>query len=63
MSVIYTHLVLKLEDQDQTQDEDEVSVLVTIGNYLVERKGLKEGFIVTHQIKSITWVNQQIHFK
>jgi hypothetical protein len=29
----------------------------------VERKGLKEGFKVTHQIKSITWINQQCHFK
>jgi hypothetical protein len=44
---------------------------VTIGNYLVRRKGfkqverkeLKEGFKVTYQIKSITWINQQIHFK
>ena len=42
---------------------------MTIGNHLVERKGLKqveirglkEGFIVTHQIKSVTWINQQIH--
>ena len=24
----------------------------------VERKGLKEGFKVIHQIKSITWINQ-----
>ena len=24
----------------------------------VERKGLKEGFMVTHQVKSITWINQ-----
>jgi hypothetical protein len=29
----------------------------------VEIKGLKEGFKVTHQIKSITWVNQSSHFK
>jgi hypothetical protein len=44
---------------------------LTIENHLVERKGLKqverkgpkEGFKVTHQIKSITWINQQIHFK
>ena len=36
---------------------------MTIGNHLVERKWLKEGCIVTHQIKFITWVNQQIHFK
>jgi hypothetical protein len=44
---------------------------VTIENYLVGRKGfkqverkeLKEEFKVTHQIKSITWINQQIHFK
>jgi len=50
----------QVEDQDQTQDEDKV--LVTIGNHLVERKGLKqverkglkEGFMVTHHIKSIT---------
>ena len=44
---------------------------MTIRNHLIERKGLKqvkrkwlkEGMKVTHQIKSITWVNQQIHFK
>ena len=44
---------------------------MTIGNHWVERKGLKqverkglkEGIKVSHQIKSITWVNQQIHFK
>ena len=24
----------------------------------VERKGLKEGIKVTHQVKSITWINQ-----
>jgi signal-transduction protein with cAMP-binding, CBS, and nucleotidyltransferase domain len=44
---------------------------LTIENHLVERKGLKqverkelkEGFKVTHQIKSITWINQEIHFK
>ena len=24
----------------------------------VERKELKEGFMVTHQVKSITWINQ-----
>jgi hypothetical protein len=35
-------LVLKFENEDQTQDEDEVQVLVIIGDYLVERKGLKE---------------------
>ena len=29
----------------------------------VERKGLKEGIKITHQDKSITWINQQIHFK
>jgi signal-transduction protein with cAMP-binding, CBS, and nucleotidyltransferase domain len=29
----------------------------------VERKGLKEGFNIIHQFKSITWINQQIHFK
>ena len=34
-----------------------------IGDHLVERKGLKEGIKVTHQDKSITWINQQIHFK
>ena len=39
---------------------------MTIENYLeerkglkqVERKGLKEGFKITHQVKSITWINQ-----
>jgi hypothetical protein len=39
---------------------------VTIGNYLVERKvlkqverkELKEGFMIAHQIKSITWIDQ-----
>ena len=39
---------------------------MTIGNSLVERKGLKqverkglkEGIKVTHQVKSITWINQ-----
>ena len=44
---------------------------MTIGNHLVERKwlkqeerkGLKEGIKVTHQVKSITWINQSIHFK
>jgi hypothetical protein len=42
-----------------------------IGDYLVERKGLKqverkglkEGFKVTHQIKSITWINQIMSFQ
>jgi hypothetical protein len=42
-----------------------------IGDYLVERKwlkqverkGLKEGFKVTHQIKSITWINQTMSFQ
>jgi signal-transduction protein with cAMP-binding, CBS, and nucleotidyltransferase domain len=29
----------------------------------VERKGLKEGFKIMHQVKSITWINQQIYFK
>jgi hypothetical protein len=29
----------------------------------VERKGLKEGTKVTHQVKSITWINQSSHFK
>jgi hypothetical protein len=24
----------------------------------VERKGLKEGFEIIHQVKSITWINQ-----
>ena len=41
---------------------------MTIGNHLVERKGLKqverkglkEGIEVTHQVKSITWINQVI---
>jgi hypothetical protein len=44
---------------------------VTNKNYLVERKGLKqveikrlkEGLKVTHQIKSISWINQSSHFK
>ena len=61
----------QIEDQDQAQDEDEVWVLVTIGNHLVEtnglkqveRKGLKEGIEVTHQVKSITWINQSSYFK
>ena len=34
-----------------------------IGDHLVERKGLKEGIKVTHQDKSITWINQSSHFK
>ena len=29
----------------------------------VERKGLKEGINVTHQVKSITWINQSSYFK
>jgi hypothetical protein len=29
----------------------------------VERKGLKEGFKVNHQTKSITWINQSRYFK
>jgi hypothetical protein len=29
----------------------------------VERKGLKEGFKVTRQIKSITWINQTMSFQ
>ena len=29
----------------------------------VERKGLKEGIKVIHQVKSITWINQSSHFK
>jgi len=29
----------------------------------LERKGLKEGFKVIHQVKSITWINQSSHFK
>ena len=44
---------------------------MTIGNHLVERKwlkqeerrGLKEGIKVTHQVKSITRINQSSHFK
>ena len=44
---------------------------MTIGNSLVERKelkqverkGLKEGIEITHQVKSITWINQSSHFK
>jgi hypothetical protein len=34
-----------------------------IGDYLVERKGLKEGFKVTYQIKSITWINKTMSFQ
>jgi hypothetical protein len=52
----------QIEDQDQAQDEVEVKVLEIIGDHLVEKKGLKqvegkglkEGFMVTHQVKSIT---------
>ena len=29
----------------------------------VERKGLKEEIKVTHQVKSITWINQSSYFK
>ena len=29
----------------------------------LERKGLKEGFKVIHQVKSITWINQSSYFK
>ena len=44
---------------------------MTIRNHLVERKwlkqlerkGLKEGIKVTHQVKSITWINQSSYFK
>ena len=45
---------------------------MTIGNYLVERKelkqkerkGLKQGIKVTHQVKSINWsINQVISSK
>jgi hypothetical protein len=44
---------------------------VTIRNHLVERKGLKqverkglkEGIKVTHQVESITWINKSSHFK
>ena len=44
---------------------------MTIENHLVERKrlkqvetkGLKEGINVTHQVKSITWINQSSYFK
>jgi hypothetical protein len=48
----------QVEDQNQAQDKDEVQVLVLVGNHLEERKGLQEEFIVTHQVKSITWINQ-----
>jgi hypothetical protein len=34
-----------------------------IEDHLVERKGLKEGFKVIHQIKSITRINQTISFQ
>jgi hypothetical protein len=33
------------------------------GDILVERKGLKEEFKVTHQIKSIIWINQTMSFQ
>jgi hypothetical protein len=43
---------------------------VIIGDHLVERKGvkqvekgLKKGIKVTHQVKSITWINKSSHFK
>ena len=36
------HNWYSIEDQDRAQDEDEVSVLVTIEDHLVERKGLKQ---------------------
>ena len=59
------------ENQDQTRVEDEVLVQVMIGDHLVERKwlkqverkGLKEWIKVTHQVKSITWINQSSYFK
>ena len=35
----------------------------TNGLKQVETKGLKEGIKVTHQVKSITWINQSSHFK
>ena len=42
-----------------------------IGDHLVERKGLKqverkelkEGIKVPHQVKFITWINQSSYFK
>ena len=44
---------------------------MTIGNHLVERKWLKQverkclkdGFKVIHQVKSVTWISQSSHFK
>ena len=44
---------------------------MTIENHLIERKGLKqverkelkEGFKVTHQVKSIIWINQSKLFQ
>ena len=66
MECIWHTFGTQVEDQDQTQDKDKVWVLVTIENHLVkrkglkqvERKGLKEWINVTHQVKSITWINQ-----
>ena len=29
----------------------------------VERKGLKEGIKITHQVKSISWINQIMLFQ
>ena len=62
-------MVLKFEDQDQAQDE--VQVLVIIGDHLLEQKGLKqverkelkEGIKVTHQVKFITWINKSRLFQ
>ena len=35
----------------------------TKGLKQVEIKGFKEGIKVTHQVKSITWINQSSYFK
>jgi hypothetical protein len=44
---------------------------VIVEDHLIERKGLKqveknnlkEDLMITHQIKSITWINQSSYFK
>ena len=41
MYLVYTFST-QVEDQHQNQDNNEVQVLVTIGDHLVERKGLKQ---------------------
>ena len=36
---------------------------MTIENHLIETKERKEGIKITHQDKSITWINQSSYFK